>query len=1264
MKKVISYIFILLIVGTIGIFIFRYNSTEKEEVSKLESLINIRELSDEFIKNYNDEMNSLDDNELDNTLIVISENGIDNSFNADKVIEAPNNQYYLVYKNVEDKNKALDELNKSDAIYSVEENVKYEAFDYNSWGITSTGLNNAITAVQGYNGKQDVTVAIIDTGCNKSLFTSNYPNKKINYVNYYDTNTMYDDEGHGTHIAGTIAEGTPSNVGILVIKVSNDRSMYTSKIVQGINYIINNNAANVINMSFGSENNSSSLEQAIVSAKNQNIISVAAAGNDGNTTLNYPAALSSTIGVGAIDKNNNRASFSNYNSSVMFSAPGSYIGSINGLKSGTSMATPHVACAVAIFKSYYKDYSFEETVKSLKVASTDLGTTGYDTSYGWGVINFKGLTYCNGACKQRVIFKEEDDTDIDSTNVNSIVVTPKLTTYNYGSITNLMGSTVKINLKSGNSVTQTLNSIDGVTITGYKPYATGTQSVTFKAYGKTYTTNVTNTSSFITKYGYGYSVIDSTKKTVSLNSTQLTNESGITKLYLPETIAGYTPVKVGDALFKDSRVDYLDSPANFTELGNNAFNNTKITKAVIRSTGIKLGNYVFKNVSTMTSFNGTITYIGAGAFYGCSNINNITLSNSITAISMETFFSCSKLTSIKLPSSLTAIGEKAFMNTAISSITIPSTVKTISSQAFYGSNITSVNLPKSVTTMATDMFNASTSIWVYNNSTPHTYCKNNSLKYRLLDPSGYTVTLNKKTYTAGETVNKSDLKIVANYQDTSPRNENVSNYTISYINGLTSLRVGHKYFTIKFTNTIGIECSHNISVTVNGKTPSYTVPTGLKGSVGSKLSTVTLPANFEWMSPNTVMDSIGAKTYKAKYVPTDTTMYAVVENINVTVNVTKATITPKFTFSDLVYSGSTTWSTSLVSISNMSSSDYNITNFKTNSANAGTVIASVTVALTSTGSSKYSFTGGSTSQTFTTTTTIKPKAVTKPTAVKKTYYYNGSNQTFEMSGYNSTYMTVSNNTRKDPGRQFVSVSLKNTNYCWSDNTTSPIEFSFIIRKAGAIYAGFDYEGVYDGKGHTIDLDVDSGVTIKYSIDTKLYNLTTSPAIKEIGEYTVYYKITSGSKTYEDSNKVKIYGINSLSSSLRVVNNNLILYDTDTTSNIDNLFNIYANKKTFKIYDSNNKPTNNTKFKTGDKLHIILNDKYDAATYSVIVLGDVNKDGYVNSADLLKIRQHLIGTSTLSGNIFHAANLNFDSYVNSADLLKMRQHLLGTVKLKR
>ena len=101
-----------------------------------------------------------------------------------------------------------------------------------------------------------------------------------------------------------------------------------------------------------------------------------------------------------------------------------------------------------------------------------------------------------------------------------------------------------------------------------------------------------------------------------------------------------------------------------------------------------------------------------------------------------------------------------------------------------------------------------------------------------------------------------------------------------------------------------------------------------------------------------------------------------------------------------------------------------------------------------------------------------------------------------------------------------------------------------------------------------------------------------------------------------------------------------------------------------IYDSNGNPTSNTKFKTGDKLYIILNGKYIANKYDVLVLGDINKDGYVNSGDLLKIRQHMLGTNVLSGLDFNAANLNFDGYVNSGDLLKIRQHMLGTIPLKR
>ena len=412
------------------------------------------------------------------------------------------------------------------------------------------------------------------------------------------------------------------------------------------------------------------------------------------------------------------------------------------------------------------------------------------------------------------------------------------------------------------------------------------------------------------------------------------------------------------------------------------------------------------------------------------------------------------------------------------------------------------------------------------------------------------------------------------------------------------------------------------------------------------------------------MDSAGTKTYKIKYTPNDITMYSTVENINVSVTVSKTVITPTFTFQDLIYSGNTTWSNSLVSISNLNSSYYTITSFKTNTANAGNATATITVSLTSSASSNYSFTGGETSASFNASVTIKPKSIAKPTPVNKTYYYTGSTQTFEINGFNSSIMNISNNTRTSAGRQFVKVSLKSSNYCWNDNTTDPLEFSFIIREAGAIYAGFDYEGVYDGSYHTIDLDIDSGVTIKYSIDTKLYNLNTSPAIKEIGEYTIYYKITSGNKTYEDSNKISIYGIRSVDSSLKTVDNKLILYDYDTTTSLLSLFNIYATSKEVKVYDSNGNPTSNTKFRTGDKLYVILNGRYIANKYDVVVLGDINKDGNVNSGDLLKIRQHMLRTNSLSGIDFTAANLNFDGYVNSGDLLKIRQHMLGTNPIRR
>ena len=79
----------------------------------------------------------------------------------------------------------------------------------------------------------------------------------------------------------------------------------------------------------------------------------------------------------------------------------------------------------------------------------------------------------------------------------------------------------------------------------------------------------------------------------------------------------------------------------------------------------------------------------------------------------------------------------------------------------------------------------------------------------------------------------------------------------------------------------------------------------------------------------------------------------------------------------------------------------------------------------------------------------------------------------------------------------------------------------------------------------------------------------------------------------------------------------------------------------------------SKLGTGSKV-ILKNNQYD-----VIVYGDLNGDGVINSADLLKVRQHLLRTITLSGVNFNASDINNDGIINSGDLLRIRQYLLGT-----
>ncbi|MBX7137647.1 MAG: S8 family serine peptidase [Oligoflexia bacterium] len=201
----------------------------------------------------------------------------------------------------------------------------------------------------------------------------------------FHSNPM-DDQGHGTHVAGTIgAVGNNStgvtgmiwNTKIMALKfLGSDGSGYVSGAVEAINFAVSH-GAKVLNNSWGGGGYSSALAQAIATASAQGVLVVAAAGNDGannDVTESYPANLPGVLSVAAVDKKGNLASFSNYGaSSVHIAAPGvsilsTYFSGYAWL-SGTSMATPHVSGAAALAWCKNPDLSADD----LKAAILESG---------------------------------------------------------------------------------------------------------------------------------------------------------------------------------------------------------------------------------------------------------------------------------------------------------------------------------------------------------------------------------------------------------------------------------------------------------------------------------------------------------------------------------------------------------------------------------------------------------------------------------------------------------------------------------------------------------------------------------------------------------------------------------------------------------------------------------------------------------------------------------------------------------------------------
>ena len=249
-------------------------------------------------------------------------------------------------------------------------------------------------------GSSTVRIAIADTGIdyNHADLSPNYVTGGYDHIN--NDNDPMDDAGHGTHCAGIAAARINNGIGIAGVagkcsliseKVLDDDGYGTStSVANGINHAVGQ-GADVISLSLSADSPSSTIETACNNAYNSGVLLVAASGNDGSS-VDWPAAYNTVAAIGATDQSDNRCSFSNYGSEMELVAPGKDIwatkmGGGYCYKTGTSMATPHVAGVAGLVFSANPGISNIEVRQILRNTAKDLGASGWDQYYGYGRVD-------------------------------------------------------------------------------------------------------------------------------------------------------------------------------------------------------------------------------------------------------------------------------------------------------------------------------------------------------------------------------------------------------------------------------------------------------------------------------------------------------------------------------------------------------------------------------------------------------------------------------------------------------------------------------------------------------------------------------------------------------------------------------------------------------------------------------------------------------------------------------------------------------------
>jgi subtilisin family serine protease len=266
-------------------------------------------------------------------------------------------------------------------------------------------------------GSEDIVVVVLDSGIDQSHPDIHQLAGETFTGSSSNGNPGNDCDNHGTAVAGCIAATIDNNQGVVGVaphcwvragKIFNELSFFgfcfgflefqENWAVNGITWA-ESSGANVTNSSWGGGSPLSAITNAFNTTRAAGVLHVAAAGNDGTSTIGWPANLGSLISVAAMSSNGTLASFSTFGNGLFISAPGEGIrttdrtgsaGYSSGNTStvdGTSFASPYTAGVAALVLSVDPTLSPDELEDVLSSTAVDYGNPGYDITFGHGFVN-------------------------------------------------------------------------------------------------------------------------------------------------------------------------------------------------------------------------------------------------------------------------------------------------------------------------------------------------------------------------------------------------------------------------------------------------------------------------------------------------------------------------------------------------------------------------------------------------------------------------------------------------------------------------------------------------------------------------------------------------------------------------------------------------------------------------------------------------------------------------------------------------------------